>query len=65
MNLFKLLEPRGRRRKWRVEGLEDGKVVGIWKCDSEEIAVEVLSRLMKGKAPGAVARDLRQASGGR
>lgn len=54
MSPYKLLKPKGRRKKWRVDGPE-----GYWTCDSEAIAREVLSRLRMGRSPGWAARDLR------
>lgn len=56
---FTLVEPHGRRRLWRVEGHVGAKLAGTWRCDSEEIARELLRRLSDGRAPGWVAHDLR------
>ena len=59
MNLF-LVKPKGRQRLWRVENrTRAGRVLGFWRCDSEEIARELIFRVGAGKAPGFIARDLR------
>lgn len=50
----KLIPPVGRQRLWRVVCGP-----GYFRCDSEEIARLVASRLRRGKPPGWAARDVR------
>lgn len=65
MTLF-LVAPNGRKKLWRVENqTKAGRVLGFWRCDSEGIARELIYRVSAGKAPGFIARDLRQQKEGR
>lgn len=60
---FALQAPAGRRQLWRVQQLVDGREVGFYRCDGEDIARELLRRLQAGQAPGWVAHDLRHLKG--
>lgn len=59
-----LVKPAGRRKLWRVENRTTaGRRLGYWRCDSEEIARELIRRVSAGKDPGWIAHDLRHSRG--
>jgi hypothetical protein len=55
MSIAAVESPKGRRSMYRVVTKD-----GYYVCDSGEIAYELAKRLNARRAPGWVARDLRQ-----